>query len=41
MKKDEAMRQVVAQWLALPPAEHATEAQAAQFAMRHKRRLSI
>jgi hypothetical protein len=36
MKKDEAMRQVVAQWLALPPAERATEAQAAQFAMRIK-----
>lgn len=36
VKKEEAMRDVVAQWLALPPAERTTEAQAAQFAMRIK-----
>jgi hypothetical protein len=36
MKKEEAERQVVRRWLALPPAERATETQAAQFAMRMK-----
>lgn len=38
MKKDDARRTIVAEWLRLPPADRATQFQAFQFAMKAKER---
>ena len=41
MKKGEAKERYVADFLALPPADRQTEAQAAAFAMKNKNRYSF